>query len=889
MFLDGASLSANPDLWDSIEVALDASRWYVLLASPKAAHSKWVRQELEYWLEHKSLDQLLIVVTEGQVGAGPAASPQAAALPELLTSRLVEEPRFVDLRWARRGENLTLRDPRFREAVADLAAPIHGRPKDEMIGEEVRQHRRTVRLARAAVAALGVLTLLAVAAAVLAVRGQNTARAERDRAEQQARLATARQLAAESGAALGEDDLDAALLTAAQSYRMEPTPQGRDALLASFAAVPRLRTILHTPAATRRTISSDGQRVALLTADDRVEVRQLSDIGSAEGRFSVPPATLAMAMSPEGQVLATASERGDVSIFDVAGRSPPRRFAGQPQDLGEESPSQTTSIAVAPRGRLVAWNGVDISVWNGREKQTLRPGLKPPSWLLAFGAEGSLLAAGSTSDGSLVIWELDSSGRPLGAPTELTAGSGEAPTLAFGPGIASLAFSPTDPDRIAIGGYDATVSVWDWRSKTLIARGHAGRGTVSSLAFSPDGRRLASVGETGVQIWNVERRAATSSLPEYSSSYALAFGGDASELIGAGPDGTVTRWGLDDDPYPLGRRLDGPDSEVQSLAYDPRGRLLVTASYNGARLWDAATLHPLRSLGGTDNAMSAAFAPGGGTLAMWPRTADAAGVALGTARGIRAAGGALRSVSDVVFIRGRALAAAGAGRGVAIWDVRARRKLTSLASSAAAARVELAPGGHSAAGVTGEGKALRLWNADTGRVVNRALPGGAPASIAFTHDGRTLANSSWDNATIRLRDAATGRDAGRLAGGGNADAIAFDRNGRLLASATYDFTPAGETRTIQLWDVARRERLGAEPLATGPGGGRFSALPQVEFSPDGRTLAAIGLDARPLFFNLRESSWPAVACRIAGRDLSRTEWRRLVGPGFDYEPTCPSG
>jgi WD40 repeat protein len=152
-----------------------------------------------------------------------------------------------------------------------------------------------------------------------------------------------------------------------------------------------------------------------------------------------------------------------------------------------------------------------------------------------------------------------------------------------------------------------------------------------------------------------------------------------------------------------------------------------------------------------------------------------------------------------------------------------------------------------------------------------------------------LAHSSWDDSTIWLRDAATARATGRLVGSESAEALAFDPKGDRLATATARFPPGRAIHAVQLWDVARHERQGAEPLASGPGGGRFGAVPQMSFSPDGRTLAVVGIDKVPLFFDVDEATWPAVACRIAGRDLSPSEWRRFVGPGFDYEPTCPKG
>ena len=75
----------------------------------------------------------------------------------------------MDMRWARGLERLTLDDDRFSENVADLAATLHGRPKADMIGEQVRQHRRTIRLARGAIVVLSVTTVAALTAAVLAV------------------------------------------------------------------------------------------------------------------------------------------------------------------------------------------------------------------------------------------------------------------------------------------------------------------------------------------------------------------------------------------------------------------------------------------------------------------------------------------------------------------------------------------------------------------------------------------------------------------------------------------------------------------------------------------------------------------------------------------------
>ena len=67
VFRDDTSLSATPHLWPSIERALSQSRFLILLASPDAAASRWVGQEITYWLDDNSADTVLIALTEGEL------------------------------------------------------------------------------------------------------------------------------------------------------------------------------------------------------------------------------------------------------------------------------------------------------------------------------------------------------------------------------------------------------------------------------------------------------------------------------------------------------------------------------------------------------------------------------------------------------------------------------------------------------------------------------------------------------------------------------------------------------------------------------------------------------------------------------------------------------
>src|ERR1700683_388392 len=67
IFRDKNSLCATPHLWETIESALQESECFILLATPESAASHWVRREIEWWLEHRSSQTMLIAVTSGEI------------------------------------------------------------------------------------------------------------------------------------------------------------------------------------------------------------------------------------------------------------------------------------------------------------------------------------------------------------------------------------------------------------------------------------------------------------------------------------------------------------------------------------------------------------------------------------------------------------------------------------------------------------------------------------------------------------------------------------------------------------------------------------------------------------------------------------------------------
>jgi hypothetical protein len=170
VFRDNTSLAATSNLWSALEQALQSSRFLIVLASPAAAASPWVNREITAFLRHRGAERVLLAVTDGEAAwderAGDFAPDRSTAVPPALFGVFSVEPRWVDLRSAKTHTRLTLRDPWFADALVSLAAALHEVPRDYLVGEDVRQHRRIRRLVTATVAALTSLTVLSAALAV---------------------------------------------------------------------------------------------------------------------------------------------------------------------------------------------------------------------------------------------------------------------------------------------------------------------------------------------------------------------------------------------------------------------------------------------------------------------------------------------------------------------------------------------------------------------------------------------------------------------------------------------------------------------------------------------------------------------------------------------------
>jgi eukaryotic-like serine/threonine-protein kinase len=272
----------------------------------------------------------------------------------------------------------------------------------------------------------------------------------------------------------------------------------------------------------RTLATGDKKRVRIWDADTGEQVRE---IAGPRGFVT------SLALSPDGHSLATVDNKDSkrVRLWDVRTGTHIRELAGHKGWL-----TVVGSVAFSPDGRLLASNANDktVRIWDpqtGVERRQLRIG-KQSGIPLAFSPDGRKLAANGTPM-EVHVWDARTGQR-------LHTLSGHAG------GVGPVAFSP-DGRLLATSSGNHTVQIWDAHTGERLRglTGHTGAFIVVRVAFSPDGRVLASAGDKTVRIWDPETGEQLHELVVHAPRVlSLAFAPDGRTLAAGDTEGLVHLW-----------------------------------------------------------------------------------------------------------------------------------------------------------------------------------------------------------------------------------------------------------------------------------------------------------------------------------------------------------
>ena len=753
---------------------------------------------------------------------------------------------------------------------------------------EVRNHkqeadRRRARRNQQLLAAVAVLAAAAIVFAVLAVNARDGALRTRDQALSRQVALEARQLA--------PTDPSLAAQLALASYRISPTVEARSALIDATAG--------------------------------EIPTRLLGPIG---------PDFLAAGAS--GRILAVAQSATDtVEIYNQS-TDPPTRLAQMQLPAG----AQDFAVALSPDGRLLAAGGTSdhVQLWDLTDPARPRPlatlgGFSSTVYSLAFSPGGRRIA-GADADGTVHRFDLSPAGHPVAQPLLRMPAGGPAKAVAFSP----------DGRRLAVAGTGGQLAVWDGSDPRPSVAPPEGTATLESVTFSPDGRRLAAGDANGrVDDWDISaggQLTAAGSPPQSATTEinAVAFSPSGTILATGAADGSIQLY--DTSSWKVIATLKAPNP-VTSVLFEPGGHRLVTGDSGGVtRLWSVPVPASYREPGrifvtdftphGRDLYVGTSGTTGGvdvWSVASPAYLTDVAAIHLPAGFGPLAGSAALNPA-------GTLLAAADSKPAIQLFRVAAPSTAVPVGRPLIGNRplieqLGFAPDGKLLASSDDSGQ-VRLWDVtDPSRP--RALPSldtgnGEVLGFAISSDSRLLAAASTDG-KVHIYDIADPARPALLSTVGGFSSYAYDAaftpDGRTLIAGSAD-------GTVRLWNVTDpgRPRLLGGPL-TGPTGdifqvavspdGRYLAAGStnqavwiwdisdparprlneelqaardevfsVQFSPNGQSLVAAG-SARTLYlWRYRAAAATQMVCSHAGDPITRSEWARYI-QGAPYRAICP--
>jgi WD40 repeat protein/DNA-binding SARP family transcriptional activator len=751
---------------------------------------------------------------------------------------------------------------------------------------QVEQERRNVRRLRRMVAGIAAFATLALLATVVAV-------AQREHADDQAGVAEARRLAAE---AIEARPYDRALLLAVEAVRRWDSPETEGALLTTIARSPRIAGMIRDEWGSQFTqldVSPSGDR--LVTADargaltvfdlasrDHVERLEQDDLALGSPTYSPDGGSIAVTVAGFDCGHECGGGRHGVEVRDADDLS-----AGVTRFRGLEHP---TNVVWSPDGNRIAAavpfavnerRTEPIAVWEvDRPDEPLRllsprfigsdfrptPGQLTPAWL-AFAPDGRTLYASGAGPVSV----LDVASGDVRATIDGMGGlalSGDGTTMAVrGAGgavqlvdvatgeiehelsghedvVTDAAFS-FDGTLLATASNDETIGIWDVTdgSRRAVLRGHAG--SISDVVFDRTGSTLYSAAaDRSAVSWDLRGSAG---LTEVIAAPSLDVARESAVLVSR--DGSHVAVLLEQSMQ-LVDLEDGGVREVRGIGgrtfawadFSPDGERIATVEYAGQlRVWDADSGDLLGShlLAWSLNRGAVAYSSDGRTLL-------AASVG-----------------SDVVELDGETLLPTG--------------RTIELDTTDDPIRITTAPGGRVAITLEAPERAASttvvFGDIDDGSVLREVTVPSVDLQGSLSGDGSRFAWGGYDG-RVGVVDVASGAVDGPSdpVHTGPVSWVAISPDGSTLATLGFD----GAVTLSSADDARPRSRVL-------PGAVNIDGA--LVYGPDGRTVQVVYRDGSALRLETDPTAWAAHACEVAGRQLTRDEWRDEFG-GEPWRRTC---
>ncbi|MGF1674282.1 MAG: CHAT domain-containing protein [Rivularia sp. (in: cyanobacteria)] len=518
----------------------------------------------------------------------------------------------------------------------------------------------------------------------------------------------------------------------------------------------------------------------------------------------------AVAISPQGTIIATASQDNTVKLWYPDGKL---------LKTLEGHDAQVYAVAFSHDGQIIASGGEDktIKLWkqDGRLFKTI-PAHTDAVKGVTISPNGKLIASASW-DGTVKIWKFD--GTLL--KTIIPDGDVRQQT--------TIAFSPNGK-MIASGGWNGTVQLWKLDgSLQRILEVNKEKGEVYKVAFSPDGKIIAtSADDKTVKLWRVSDGKLLKTLEGHSAAVrGVAFSPDSQIIASVSDDATVKIWksnGI------LLHTFFGHNGEVHSVAFSPQGNIIASASEDKTvKLWklDGTSLKTLS--GFSSSVYGVSISPDGAFIA----TADGdKKVKLWDKHGnlLKILEGHSDRVFAVTFSPDSQIIASAGGEGmVKLWkrDGTWLQDLNEVNKHDAFRTVAFSPDGKMII-AAGDDATVKLWELDgtlKGIISQNTLRGHSSRvwDVSFSHDQQLIASASKDG-TVKLW-----KPDGTLVNSINVDdgevyGVAISPDSKIIATASED-------GTVKLW---KRDGILQKTILVESKG---SKVKKVIFNPQGNTIA----------------------------------------------------